>query len=62
MTSLTIYIDEETEIRLRRIAEELHRDIHDLASCAVAEAALDYFRGSPAERDPAHHSARSTIQ
>ncbi|WP_311273513.1 MULTISPECIES: hypothetical protein [unclassified Rhizobium] len=34
MTGLTIHIDDETEARLRRIADELHRDVHDLASGA----------------------------
>lgn len=62
MTGLTLYIDYETEARLRQIAEELQRDVHDLASCAIAEAALDYFRGGPSTRDPAHHLARSAIQ
>lgn len=62
MTGLTIHIDDKTEARLRQIADELHRDVHDLASSAVAEAALDYFRGRSASRDPADLPARSTIQ
>lgn len=62
MTSLTIHIDDVTESRLRTIAAELQRDVHDLAECAVAEAVLDYFRGRPSEQDPAHRSARSNLQ
>lgn len=62
MTSLTVHIDDQTEARLRKIAEELQRDVHDLASCAIAEAALDYFRGAPVAQDPAYHPSRSTIQ
>ncbi|KAA3510127.1 ribbon-helix-helix protein, CopG family [Agrobacterium rosae] len=62
MTSLTLHIDDETEARLRQIAEELQRDVHDLATCAIAEAALDYFRGRPVARDPAHQTIGDTLQ
>jgi predicted transcriptional regulator len=44
MTALTIHIDEKTEARLRKASEEMARDVHDLAECAVSEAVLDYFR------------------
>lgn len=62
MTGLTIHIDDKTEARLRQIVEELHRDVHDLASSAVAEAALDYFRGRSALRDPADQTVRGSLQ
>lgn len=54
MTSLTIHINETTEARLRRASEEMGRDVHDLAECAVSEAVLAYFRGRPVAEDPAH--------
>lgn len=50
---LSIYIDPETEARLRKIAEETDRKIEDLAECAVSESVLDAFRGrndDPARR------------
>lgn len=58
MTALTIHIDEATERRLRAIAEELHRNVHELAESAVAEAALSYFRSSPISASP----GRATLQ
>ena len=51
MTTITIHLDQQTEARLRAISAELGRHVEDLAGCAVAEAALDYFR-------PSHHNAR----
>ncbi len=53
MTALTIHLDNATEQRLRAIADELRRDVHELAESAVAEAALDYFRSRPMDADPA---------
>ena len=41
---LSVYIDAETEARLRRVSEENGRSIEDLAESAVAEAALDATR------------------
>jgi predicted transcriptional regulator len=64
MTSLTIHVDEKTEARLRKASEEMSRDVHDLAECAVAEAVLDYFRhrsDDPA-RDASPRSAGATLQ
>lgn len=48
----TIYISNETELRLAKIAEETGRDIAELASSAVDEAAMEYFRSRPSD-DPA---------
>ncbi|MFK0338744.1 hypothetical protein ACIQT7_15865 [Agrobacterium deltaense] len=59
MTSLTIYIDETTEARLRRASEEMGRDVHELAECAVSEAVLEYFRGRPVSEDPARQQVWS---
>lgn len=50
MTTVTIHLDKQTEARLRAISAELGRYIEDLATAAVAEAALDYFR--PKHRTP----------
>lgn len=55
MTALTIHIDPSTEARLRKASEEMARDVHDLAECALAEAVLDYFRHRPGD-DPARSS------
>lgn len=41
MPLLTIYVDPETLVRLRRAARERERTVEDLAESAVAEAALD---------------------
>jgi predicted transcriptional regulator len=64
MTALTIHIDEKTEARLRKASEEMARDVHDLAECAVSEAVLDYFRhrqDDPA-RDNSPRPAGETLQ
>lgn len=42
---LQVYIDEETEKRLRKAAEELQRPVEELAEAAVEEAALAYAKG-----------------
>lgn len=44
MPILNIYIDDNTEKRLKKFAEETQRTVDDLAECAVAESALDIFR------------------
>lgn len=62
MTSITIHLDDNTEARLRVICEELQRDVSELAECAVAEAALNFFRGRSIEQDPANRSTRSNLQ
>lgn len=46
-----VHLDHKTEKRLRKIAEEKHRDIAELAETAIAEEALRYFRGR--KDDPA---------
>lgn len=51
MTALTIYLDHQTERRLRQISEELGEEIHALAFFAVAETALNHFRHRP-QADP----------
>lgn len=61
MTAISIHIDEATELRLRAIADELQRDVHELAESAVAEAALDFFRARHLSADPARHQ-RSDVQ
>jgi predicted transcriptional regulator len=58
MTALTIHIDDKTEARLRKASEEMARDVHDLAECAVAEAVLDYFRHR--RDDPAREATART--
>lgn len=50
---LTIHLPDDTEARMEAIARELGRNICELAECAVAESALDYFRGRPTDQDPA---------
>lgn len=52
MSILAIYLDAETEARLKAIAEETGRKVEELAECAVSESALDYFRNNP-KTDPA---------
>lgn len=42
---MNISIDTETRLRLQKLAFEMDRTVEDLAECAVAEAALDSFRG-----------------
>lgn len=44
MTSITLYLDDATEERMRLIAIETGRRVEDLCECAVAEEALGYFR------------------
>lgn len=56
MTAPTIHIDASTEARLRKASEEMARDVHDLAECAVAEAVLNYFRNRPGD-DPARNTS-----
>ena len=41
---LTIVLVPAAQARLEKVAEETGRKIEDLASSAVEEAALDYFR------------------
>ena len=49
MPILSVYVDEKTAARMRAISAEKGRSIEDLAECAVAEAALDYFRLAPSD-------------
>ena len=49
---MQIYVTEETERRLFKLAAEMGRDVEDLASSAVEEAALEAFRNRP--DDPAN--------
>lgn len=53
MTTITIYLDPETEARLRQISTDLDRKVEDLAETAIAETALAYFRDNEPGRDPA---------
>ncbi len=62
MKHLDIHIDDATERRLQVIAHELRREVRELAECAVAEAALEFFRGRPIKEDPAHQPAGSNLQ
>lgn len=55
---LTIHLPDDTEARMEAIAAELGRNIAELAECAVAESALDYFRSRPADQDPAARRKR----
>ncbi|MCW1412196.1 hypothetical protein OLZ32_27995 [Rhizobium sp. 1AS11] len=41
---LSVYVDASAAKRLAAIAEELGRDIEELAACSVEEAALIYFK------------------
>lgn len=50
---ITIHLPDDTEARMDAIARELGRSIEELAECAVAESALDYFRSRPVDQDPA---------
>ena len=50
---LTIHLPDDTEARMEAIAAELGRNIAELAECA-----LDYFRGRPADQDPAAQRKR----
>lgn len=49
--TLTIYIDNETEMRLRSVCAERHESERELCSNIVSEALLDHFRNSKV--DPA---------
>lgn len=51
MMLIQVYVDDDTEKRLRQIAKDAERSVEDFAECAVAEAALDIFRGQ--NDDPA---------
>ena len=44
MTHITIRLDEATEARMRRAAQEYGRRVEELAELAVAEAALEVYR------------------
>lgn len=48
----TTYISNDAELRLAKIAEETGRDVAELASTVVDEAAMEYFRAHPSD-DPA---------
>lgn len=48
---IQVFIDGETDARLRVLAEERGTSIEELAELATAEAALDSFRGR--KDDPA---------
>jgi len=52
-TTITLYLDDATEARLRVIAKQEDRKVEDLAGAAVSEAALGYFRNRVLPRDPA---------
>jgi predicted transcriptional regulator len=52
-TTITLYLDDATEARLRVIAKHEDRKVEDLAEASVSEAALNYFRGRVLPRDPA---------
>jgi hypothetical protein len=41
---LSVYVDAAAAKRLAAIAEELGRDVEELAACSVEEAALLYFK------------------
>lgn len=41
---IQVYVDEATEARLKKSAEELGRSIEDLAESGVSEAALNAWR------------------
>lgn len=43
--SLRLYMDDATAKRMELLAQETGRELTDLASAAVAEAALNAFRG-----------------
>ncbi len=47
---LRVFMDEDTLTRMQAIATERHQDMAYLAELAVAENALNYFRG---RADPA---------
>lgn len=41
---IDIYLDDNTHERLKKLAEEMGREIRDLAESAVSEAVLEAFR------------------
>jgi len=49
--TITIYLDDKTELRMKTLAKELDRDLRELCATAIEEAANDYYRGR--ENDPA---------
>lgn len=54
--SLTIYLDPAAQLRLDAIAKETGRKVEDLATAAVEEGALDFFRHR--DDDPAKAARR----
>ena len=48
---IQVVVDEKTEARLKKSADELSRTVEDLAESGVSEAALNAWRGR--EDDPA---------
>jgi hypothetical protein len=50
-TLVSVFIDDDTELRLAAISKELGRSVEDLAASSVSESALNFFRGS--RNDPA---------
>ncbi len=48
---ISVYVDEKTERRLRKISEATGRSIEDLAYAATSDQAATYFRDKD---DPAH--------
>jgi predicted transcriptional regulator len=51
-----VYIDDDGEARLDKIAAETGRTFESLVESAAEEAALDYFRHRPLADDPAKAS------
>ncbi|TCN30302.1 hypothetical protein [Sinorhizobium americanum] len=51
MSSITLYLDEATEARLRLVAGIHGMAVEGIAAIAVASAAVDYFHLNPVE-DP----------
>lgn len=47
-----IALDHSAKLRLRKISEELGRDVYDLIRVSAEEAAMEYFRNRPQD-DPA---------
>lgn len=61
MPIISVYVDELTAARMKAISTEKGRTIEDLAECAVAEAALDYYRLAPAASDPGRADGGANI-
>ena len=55
---LAVYINKDTELRLQAIAAERGDDIEELASAAVEEEALAYFRDRDFVGDPTRQSSQ----